>query len=128
MSGRFEDWVYNLFREPGSLSRPGNRHLFSLLCQVRSLLQVRLANLLARSFGFDKTSRSEATPFLFCGCYFAAVGDTNDRQAFIKGVIDKLIAEQEHVEWTSDKLRIDRRDAWLATCSGRSRPARVPSP
>ena len=116
VSGRFEDWVYNLFREPGSLSRPGNRHLFSLLCQVRSLLQVRLANLLARSFGFDKTSRSEATPFLFCGCYFAAVGDTNDRQAFIKGVIDKLIAEQEHVEWTSDKLRIDRRDAWLATC------------
>lgn len=114
VSGRFEDWVYELFREPGTLSRPGNRHLFSLLCQVRSLLQVRLANLLARSFGFDAAARSQETPFLFCGCYFAAVGDTSDRQAFVKGAIDKLVTEQEHVEWTPQTLRIDRRNTWVA--------------
>lgn len=107
VSGRFENWIYSLFREPGALSRPGNRHLFSLLCQVRSVLQVRLAKLLAGGFGRD----SLGTPILFCGCYFAAAGDTKDRQAFVKGAVEKMVDEQEHVEWTQETLSDDRRYA-----------------
>ena len=33
--GVFEDWVYAIFRERGSIARPGNSHLFGLLCKVR---------------------------------------------------------------------------------------------
>ena len=114
ISGRFEDWVYTLFREPGTLSRPGNRHLFSLLCQVRSTLQVRLASLLAKGFGFDAAVNSPQVSILFCGCYFAAVGDTKDRQAFVKGAVEKLLDEHENVEWTRQTLNEDRRYSWMA--------------
>ena len=34
--GAFEDWVYNLFREPDGLSKPGNARLYMLLCRIRS--------------------------------------------------------------------------------------------
>jgi hypothetical protein len=114
ISGRFEDWVYTLFREPGSLSRPGNRHLFALLCQVRSFLQVRLASLLAKGFGYDTSVNVPQVSTLFCGCYFAAVGDSNDRQAFVKGAVEKLMDEHENVEWTRDILAEDRRYVWMA--------------
>ena len=40
--GAFEDWVYTLFREKGSLSKPGNTSLFALLCKIRHNLQSRL--------------------------------------------------------------------------------------
>ncbi|HWC88210.1 MAG TPA: type VI secretion protein IcmF/TssM N-terminal domain-containing protein, partial [Pirellulales bacterium] len=35
VTGAFEDWIYALFREQGSLTRPGNAHLYSLLGKVR---------------------------------------------------------------------------------------------
>lgn len=114
ISGRFEDWVYTLFREPGALSRPGNRHLFSLLCQVRSFLQVRLASLLSHGFGFDSSVNAPQASILFCGCYFAAVGESKDRQAFVKGAVEKLLDEHENVEWTPETLLDDRRYLWMA--------------
>lgn len=114
ISGRFEDWVYTLFREPGSLTRVGNRKLFALLCQVRSSLQVRLASLLAKGFGYDSTVSIPQVSTLFCGCYFASVGDSKDRQAFVKGAVDKLMDEHENVEWTREILSEDRRYAWMA--------------
>lgn len=114
ISGRFEDWVYTLFREPGSLARVGNRKLFALLCQVRSVLQVRLASLLAKGFGYDSSFNVPQVSTLFCGCYFASVGDSKDRQAFVKGAVDKLMDEHENVEWTREILSEDRRYAWMA--------------
>ena len=114
ISGRFEDWVYTLFREPGSLSRPGNRQLFALLCQVRSYLQVRLASLMAKGFGYEPTVNSSQASVLFCGCYFAAVGESKDRQAFVKGAVEKLMDEHESVEWTRQVMIDDRRYVWMA--------------
>lgn len=53
----------------------------------------------------------EKAPF-FSGCYFAACGEKNEQNAFVRGVlVDKLIAEQSSVEWTSAALvenRINR--------------------
>jgi len=114
ISGRFEDWVYNLFREPGSLSRPGNKQLFALLCQVRTFLQVRLASLLANGFGYEAAVNSRSASIMFCGCYFASVGDTKDRQAFVQGAVEKLVDEHENVEWTQQTLIDDRRNASTA--------------
>jgi hypothetical protein len=112
--GAFEDWVYTLFRENGALTRPGNTRLYGLLCKVRSHLKGRLTDLLANSFGYEMKGTGYEDPLAFSGCYFAATGDSEDRQAFVKGVLDKLDEEQEEVEWTRAAIASDRRHLWLA--------------
>ena len=102
--GAFEDWVYSLFREEDSLAHPGNTLLYGLLCKVRSTLKGRLTDILAKGYGYDARRHSEEEAFLFSGCYFAATGSTEDRQAFVRGVFDKLEDEQESVEWTRNAV------------------------
>jgi hypothetical protein len=107
--GAFEDWVYALFKERGSLSKEvGNKKLFALLCKVRRDLKDRLSNLLIAACGTDTEQKQEPDPWLFGGNYFAATGDREDRQAFVAGVFEKLPEQQEEVEWTQDALRKDR--------------------
>jgi type VI protein secretion system component VasK len=110
--GAFEDWIYTLFREHGALSRPGNTHLFNLLCRVRFNLKSRLTDLLAEGLGYDGDAASEER-LLVSGCYFAATGNSPDRQAFVKSVFDKLEEEQEAVEWTPSAQREFRLLKWL---------------
>jgi hypothetical protein len=112
--GAVEDWVYMLFRETGSLSRPGNLALYALLCKIRCTFKYRLADLLAKGFGYDPQRYPGAEPILFSGCYLAATGNTEDRQAFVKGVFEKLLEEQESLEWTSGALRTHTRYRWIA--------------
>ncbi len=109
VTGVFEDWVYMLFREKEAFTRPGNTRLYGLLCKVRFTLKHRLSEILAGGFGHDEAHDGGREPFLFSGCYFAAAGGSEDRQAFVKGVFDKLIEEQEEIEWTRDTLRSDHR-------------------
>lgn len=106
--GAFEDWIYTLFRESGALTRPGNTHLYSLLCRVRCNLKSRLTDLLAEGFGYDQDVDDEDR-LLVSGCYFAATGATPDRQAFVQSMFDKLEEEQESVAWTEQALRQWRR-------------------
>lgn len=101
--GAFEDWVYTLFREDGALTRPGNTLLHSLLCLVRSKLKKPISELLARGFG-NNTDDPESDR-LFAGCYFAATGDREEQQAFVRGVFDKLTESQEDLEWTRSAFR-----------------------
>ena len=105
--GTFEDWIHTLFREAGALSRPGNPRLYGLLCKVRSTLQSRLSEILVGAFA-DSRRSGDDDPCLFSGIYFAAAGHTEDMQAFVKGVFDKLLQEQEQVEWTSRALTTNR--------------------
>jgi hypothetical protein len=113
--GAFEDWVYTLFREEGALTRPGNTRLYGLLCKVRCNLKGRLAAILAHGFGYDAQLQSSDDPIAFSGCYFAATGETEDRQAFVRGVLDKQEEEQEDVEWTTRALANNRRYVLLAS-------------
>lgn len=107
--GAFEDWAYTLFRAKGALSRPGNTRLYSLLCKVRCVLKHKLGRLLANGIGFDARQTNAGEPHLFSGCYFAATGRSADRQAFTRGVLEKLVAEQEQIEWTDQAVALDRR-------------------
>jgi len=102
--GAFEDWAYALFREEESLTRPGNTRLYELLSKVRCNWKVRLGEVLAGGFGCDLTPEAQNRSHLFSGCYVAATGESPDRQAFVKGVFDKLKEEQEFIEWTADAL------------------------
>lgn len=107
--GAFEDWVYNLFREKNSLSKPGNARLYALLCKVRRDLQNRLANVLVAGLAVDADKGAAAEPLLFSGCYFAGTGVQDDRQAFVKSVFDKLPDLQEDLEWTEAALAREQR-------------------
>lgn len=107
--GAFEDWVYSLFRESDALSHTGNPLLYELLCKVRSTLKGRLSHVLRKGYGVDPQRHAADDAFLFSGCYFAATGPTDDQQAFVRGVFDKLEEEQESIEWTAAGVLADRR-------------------
>jgi IcmF-related N-terminal domain len=109
LSGVFEDWTYTLFREEHALTRPGNTRLYELLSKVRCTWKGRLGEILSGGFGCDANKRDESASVLFSGCYFAATGDTLDRQAFVKGVIEKMSEEQELIEWTQEALGANKR-------------------
>ncbi len=108
--GAFEDWVYNLFREKDGLNKPGNAKLYSLLCKIRSNLRSRLRGILLNGFSFDPNDKS-ASPdkVLFGGCYFAATGDSEDRQAFVKSVFEKMLEMEEELDWTDEAWDEDDR-------------------
>ena len=105
--GSFEAFVYSLFREKGSLTKPGNTKLYSLLCKIRRHVQIRLGNILVAGFGADLDKQPDAEPLFFGGCYFAAVGESEDRQAFVKGILDKLPGEAGELQWTEEALAED---------------------
>jgi len=112
--GAFEDWAYALFREENALTRPGNMRLYELLSKVRCGWKTRLTELLAGAYGCETGQSARRDSLLFSGCYLAATGDTPDRQAFAKGVIDKLKEEQELVEWSREAVAGNRRQATMA--------------
>lgn len=118
LCGVFEDWTYTLFREEQALTRPGNTRLYELLSKVRCGWKGRLGEILSGGFGCDTTKREEGTSTLFSGCYFAATGETSDRQAFVKGVIEKMSEEQELIEWTQEALRANQRQNIAANLGG----------
>jgi type VI protein secretion system component VasK len=116
--GAFEDWVYTLFREEDGLNKPGNGKLYSLLCTIRGQLRQRLRNLLLRGFSADPSDGgADGAPELFSGCYFAATGDTPDRQAFVRSILDKVAQLEEEIEWTDEALEEDERYRRLSSAS-----------
>ncbi|MCA9135258.1 MAG: hypothetical protein KDB00_00830 [Planctomycetales bacterium] len=110
----FEDWVYRLFsREDGLAQQRGNRKLYALTCKIRHELKPRLRIVLGQAFGCESSeSGGDATDddsFFFSGCYFAASGAMSGQPAFVKGVLqDKLADEQSKVQWTKQTLRTHR--------------------
>ena len=118
LCGVFEDWAYTLFREEHALTRPGNTRLYELLSKVRCGWKGRLGEILSGGFGCDTNKREEEASTLFSGCYFAATGDTPDRQAFVKGVIEKMGEEQELIEWTQEALTANKRQNLAANLGG----------
>lgn len=111
--GAFEQFIYELFREKDSLTSPekapGNRKLYTLLCRVRRDFQQRLDRILADGYAQDPDRNSKSSPVLFGGCYFAATGGTEATQAFTQSVFERLLEEQEELEWHPGMLR---EDAW----------------
>jgi hypothetical protein len=105
--GAFEDWAYALFREKGSLNKPNNAKLFALVCKIRGVVAGRLARILSDAYSADPNAEGES--LLFGGCYFAATGSTEDRQAFVKGVFDKFPDQQGELEWSPRALAEDER-------------------
>lgn len=110
----FEDWVYRLFsRDDGLAQQRGNRKLYALTSKIRHELKPRLRIVLGQAFGCEANGKSVQNEtdgaFFFSGCYFAASGAATGQPAFVKGVLqDKLIDEQSKVQWTKQALRTHR--------------------
>lgn len=111
-TGAFEDWIYMLFQEPDSLKHRGNHKLFRLLGRIRGRFAENLRAVLGRGFGFDPQTEPGLAPlqFLFGGCYFAAAGGRPGQQAFMKGVLQKMLQQEGELEWVPEARR---RDDWL---------------
>lgn len=99
--GAFEDWVYSLFREKGGMDKRGNPKLYTLLCRIRSEVRGRLRSILTAGYSNEPDDEnSDRATVLFSGCYFAATGDTEDRQAFVRNVFEKMAELEEDLDWT----------------------------
>jgi hypothetical protein len=85
-----------------------------LLCKVRRNLQERLTNILVGGYAAATDAAPATDAMLFGGCYFGGTGEAQGRQAFVKGVLDKLPDQQEELEWTSAALRQEMRCRRLA--------------
>lgn len=109
VAGAFEDWIYMLFREQDALYRPGNQQLFALLCKIRCRLKGRLTDILADGFGYEEGTDGVQNRHLFSGCYFSSLGTDSGQSAFCKGVFDKLLDEQEQLEWTEEADHSEKR-------------------
>lgn len=109
--GAFEDWTYMLFKEHDGLRKPGNTKLFGLLCKIRGSFTDALANVLADGFGYrpDRDPELANRQFPFSGCYFAATGQTEDRQAFVQSAIVKVMDQEGELDWTDEALKEDDR-------------------
>jgi hypothetical protein len=116
-AGTFEDWIHTLFREAEALARPGNLRLYGLLCKMRSTLSSVLSEVLVGTFAHDPQSKELPEPVPFSGCYFAATGESDDQQAFVRGVFEKLSEEQEEVEWTHAARNVNRTYQKLAAAA-----------
>lgn len=114
--GAFEDWIYMLFQEDSALKHRYNSRLFMLLCRIRGRFGENLKAVLARGFGFDPLTEANLAyeQFLFGGCYFAATGAEQGRQAFVKSVFLKGIQQEGELEWAPEARRRDRQFQFVA--------------
>jgi type VI protein secretion system component VasK len=110
----FEDFVYDIFKSRGALAKPGNTQLYKLLCMVRNNVAGPLERVLTNAFALKEDELTDG--FVVGGCYFAGTGETEDRQAYVKGVLaNRLIEELDEVlEWAPAAQREERRYAKLA--------------
>ncbi|HWL08511.1 MAG TPA: type VI secretion protein IcmF/TssM N-terminal domain-containing protein [Planctomicrobium sp.] len=103
--GAFEDWIYHLFSQPGGLSKVNNPKLYSLLCLMRGDVQEQLIKVLHRAYGKESDAPNQVPEWMmFSGCYFSATGGSEDKQAFVKSVFDKLVEQQSVLTWNDQAL------------------------
>lgn len=101
----FPTWVYKMVKpEPDPDDEAtqaqideANRNLYTLLREVRYRYP-RLARILSRGVG-GGLAQPEGLPPLFGGCYIAGTGRGPEEQAFVPGVLQRLIENQSYVSW-----------------------------
>jgi hypothetical protein len=104
----FPSLIYKFLRlegqEPDEITKEmrGNYQLIQLMSQMRKRAP-QLGRILVRGL-----ATAQEGPSLFGGGYLAATGRDADReQAFVAGVLNRLIQEQTYVSWTEETLAED---------------------
>jgi hypothetical protein len=95
-------WIVRLFNPPNvGGAMEVNTRLFRLMFLVQQR-QLRLGEIIRRALAQD------GEPLWFAGCYLAGTGRGPPRQAFLPGVFQRIVQEQDKVSWTHDALADDR--------------------
>ena len=137
LCGMVDDWTLRHFQERDGLVKSGNIHLYAFLARLRSVYRPELHRLVTRGYGgaadlaaltreSDRESQpasshtvplspAEITPVELMGIYFAATGETSDRQGFARSTFEKLQTDAPPVEWLPGTLTRDTRLARAAT-------------
>lgn len=102
----FEEWIFYLFKEEGGIRKRGNPKLYTLLCQIRGKIRERLHRLVGRVFSVSENA--DEVPCLFSGCYFAATGNREDQQAFVRGIFKRMTTNTSKGFWTKQAIERDR--------------------
>jgi uncharacterized membrane protein len=97
----FRDWVFAEFAH--DLGAAENRRLYQFLCALTDRRE-RFMNALRQVISEAPVSQAVR----LSGWYFAATGSDAGRQAFVDGVLRRLMSEQNEVAWTADWRRRDR--------------------
>jgi hypothetical protein len=108
---RIEGNVYDLFKVQDGYNKPGNGKLYNLLCRTRTGFSDLLKLYLSGSVGQQDP---DERPMLFSGCYFAATGEIERLQGFLKAVLaDRMLENQDDLQWTEEALAQDAmRETW----------------
>ncbi|MFL5342361.1 MAG: type VI secretion protein IcmF/TssM N-terminal domain-containing protein [Gemmataceae bacterium] len=111
----FPTWVFKMLTAEPEPDGPrtesevdsSNRNLHALLREVR-LRYPRLGRILAHGAGAALSPEEGLeSPPLFGGCYIAGTGKSPDEQAFVPGVLQRLVEGQSYVAWTPDVFADD---------------------
>ena len=97
----FRDWVFAEFAH--DLGAAENRRLYQFLCALNDRRE-RFMNALRQVVSEAPVSQAVR----LSGWYFAATGSDAGKQAFVDGVLRRLMSEQNEVAWTADWRRRDR--------------------
>jgi hypothetical protein len=116
---RIEGNVYDLFKMQDGYNKPGNTKLYNLLCRTRTGFSDLLKLYLSSAFAQQDP---EERPMLFSGCYFAATGEIEKLQGFLKSVLaDRMLENQDDLQWTEEAVDHDAsRETWAKVCMAAS--------
>jgi hypothetical protein len=107
--GVLVSWIYKLFEQNMRERSSGdpyanNAKLFRFLCHIQER-KAPLTRILGSFVRLPTTGPEE--PFYYGGCYLAGTGDSSSEQAFVPGVLMKLVEGQDSVAWTTAALTED---------------------
>lgn len=103
----FEKRIYELFSRAETMRKKTNGKLYAFIARLRQKFENNLAVIISEGFGQNEPGKDPANePMFFSGCYFAATGDTPEKQAFVAAVFEKLIENDAGLlEWNSTALK-----------------------
>lgn len=103
----FEKRIYELFSRAETMRKKTNGRLFSFMARLRQSFESNLAVIISEGFGQDEPGKDPTNePMFFSGCYFAATGDSPEKQAFVAAVFEKLIENDAGLlEWNSTAIK-----------------------
>lgn len=103
----FEKRIYELFARAETMRKKTNGRLYTFMARLRQKFEQNLTVIISEGFGQDEPGKDPANePMFFSGCYFAATGETPEKQAFVAAVFEKLIENDAGLlEWNSTALK-----------------------
>ncbi len=114
--GQVEARIYRHLAPVDGLLQAGNDQLFRLLIACRGRVLPALQAFAGEAVGLAYPGESAREPGLFAGVHLVATGQKVTEQAWVKAALSQVVASQNLICWTSQRLRMERRLALVTSC------------